>query len=75
VGAALSGEPEDFFPPFRPQCLQRDHVSIVRQDGAGRQRTQRPRLQLELGLQYSTHGTMRVLKDNWSMAMSCLNVN
>jgi hypothetical protein len=31
VGAATPGEPEDFRPPFRAQCVQGDHVSIVRQ--------------------------------------------
>ena len=31
VGAALPGEPENFLPPFRAQCVQGDHVSIVRQ--------------------------------------------
>jgi len=31
VGAAPPGEPEDFFPPFRAQRVQGDHVSIVRQ--------------------------------------------
>jgi hypothetical protein len=30
VGAAPLGQPEDFFPPFRSQYVQRDHVSIVR---------------------------------------------
>ena len=31
VGAMPRGEPEDLFPPFRAQCVQGDHVSIVRQ--------------------------------------------
>jgi hypothetical protein len=30
VGAALPGKPENFLPPFRAQCVQGDHVSIVR---------------------------------------------
>ena len=34
VGAALPGEPENFLPPFRAQCVQGDHVSIVRQSRA-----------------------------------------
>src|SRR5450432_1482557 len=29
--AAPPGEEEDFLPPFRAQCVQGDHVSIVRQ--------------------------------------------
>ena len=29
VGAAPLGEAEDLLPPFRPQCVQGDHVSIV----------------------------------------------
>lgn len=29
VGTALPGEPKDFRPPFRPQCVQTDHVFIV----------------------------------------------
>jgi hypothetical protein len=31
VGASPRCEPEDFFPPFRPQGVQGDHFSIVRQ--------------------------------------------
>src|SRR5450631_1124215 len=31
VGAALLGEAEDRLPPFRAQCVERDHASIVRQ--------------------------------------------
>jgi toxin HigB-1 len=34
VGAALLGEAEDLYPPFRPQCVEGDHVSIVRQFSA-----------------------------------------
>jgi len=29
VGAVPRGEPEVLFPPFRAQCVQGDHVSIV----------------------------------------------
>jgi hypothetical protein len=36
VCAALPGNPEDLLPPFRPQCVQGEHVSIVRQFRAGR---------------------------------------
>ena len=35
VGAAPLSEAEDLLPPFRAQCVQRDHVSIVRQFRAG----------------------------------------
>jgi len=31
VGSAPPGKPEDLLPPLRPQCVQGDHVSIVRQ--------------------------------------------
>jgi hypothetical protein len=31
MGAAPLGETENLFPPLRTECLQGDHVSIVRQ--------------------------------------------